>query len=122
MERLLAVTLAVVVILACFMGLASNLTDKQTSRMYARAHLIEAKSAANQALLVGLMPYTILGLAVISGAVVVVIALTWPRPAPPTEVKVIEQRVIVMLQPGQAKREFWSRLEQSENVRRQHEE
>lgn len=113
MERLLAATLAVVVILACFMGLASNLTDKQTSRMYARAHLVEVKSAASQALLIGMMPYVVLGIAVIGGTVAV-IALTWPRPMPPT--RAIERKVVIillqpeqaMLQPEQTRHEYWS--------------
>ncbi len=97
---------------------AGKVTDKQTQRLYARAHLVESQSSARQDLLAGLMPYAILGLATISGVIAVValiagaIAITaiWsdrPQAAP---TKVIERQIIVMLQPGQTRRDFWQQL------------
>lgn len=108
----LIVIIAAITLLIYITGEAA---DKQTTRLYARAHLVEAQSSARQDLLAGLMPYAILGLAT-TGGVVTVIAMTyglvafatiWVNRPPPPETVILERQIVVMLQPGQTHREFW---------------
>jgi hypothetical protein len=47
--------------------------NAQAAIMYGRAHLVEVQNEARKDLLAGLMPYTVLGLGVVAGAVVVIV-------------------------------------------------
>lgn len=92
--------------------------EKQASRLYARAHVIEAKAGARQDLLAALMPYTIIGLATLGGTIAVValmagtvaiVALAKRTPA--QSHRVIERQTILLLQPGQhSRREIYKLL------------
>lgn len=99
--------------------LSGKLADKQTSRLYARAHLSEVQNEGRKDLMAGLMPYVIVGISLVAG-VTVVLALTFGlisitalwinRPQQQTR-RIIETRSILILQPGEhSKREIYKLL------------
>ncbi len=118
--------LIVILGLVGLLTLASARADEaRTSRLYARAHLVEAQSSSRQYLLAGLMPYTIIAVSIIGGTIaivalvagVVAVVAVWPRsPVAPGRVIEIETRTIILLQPGQSRRELWRALSGADEV------
>lgn len=113
--------------LALLFWIIGEANEKEAGRLYARAHVIEANSAARQDLLAGLMPYVVVSVSIIGGTVAV-IALTvfgvaiMRRPVSPRQPeRIIETyhtrhtvertRTILILQPGQhSRREVYKLL------------
>lgn len=125
MEKILFWVLAILGVIIFWTYLAGEVADKQTSRLYARAHVIETQSEARKDLMAGLMPYVVISVSLIAG-VIVVIAMTFGlisvtaiwinRPLPPkTEIRIIERQIIVMLQPDQSRRDYYRQLEKVSN-------
>lgn len=118
--------LIVVLAFAGLLALASaRADDARTSRLYARAHLVEVNSSARQDLLTAMMPFIILGLATIGGTIAIValtyglvtVAAIWlnrPPPPPAAATIILERQIIVMLQPGQTRRELWQQVSKVE--------
>lgn len=111
----LLVFILAAILLAYISGEAA---DKQTNRLYARAHLVDSQSSARQDTLAAMMPYAILGVATIGGVIaiialvagiVAVVAIWSSRPAT-QPVREIERQMIIMLQPGQTRREVWRQV------------
>ena len=104
-------------LLACLLAMATaKADDARTNRLYARAHLVDAQASARQDTLAAMMPYTIVGVAVIGGViavvalvagVVAVVAIWSERSSQAEPPKVIERQVIIVLQLGQTRRDFW---------------
>ena len=120
----LILILALVILLALA---AARANDAQTSRLYARAHLVDSQSSARQDLLAGMMPYAILGLAAISGVIAVValvagvvaVVAIWSSRPPSTPIREIERQTIILLQPGQTRRDFWRQVSEVRLLERQ---
>lgn len=111
----------VILALAGLLALASaRADDARANRIDAQARLVGAQSSARQDLLVGLMPYALLGLVTITGGTITIVALTWPRPTPPAQTQIIERRIIerriierqmvILIQPGQSRRKVYQVL------------
>lgn len=92
--------------------------DKQTGRLYARAHLVDSQSSARLDILAAMMPYAILGVATIGGVIaivalmagVVAVVAIWSSRPPAAQAKEIERQIFIMLQPGQTRREVWQQV------------
>lgn len=118
MKNALLWLIAIIIAFAIMLTATGFNADRQTQRLYAQAHLTNAQSSARQDLLAGLMPYTIIAVAVIGGTIataaliagaVAITAIWASRPqAPPT--RVIERQTMILLQPGQTPREFWRQM------------
>ncbi len=120
LQWILVFTLAVI-LLAYVSG---EVTDKQTSRLYARAHLSEIQNEGRKDMMAGLMPYAIIGVAAIGGSIAIVamtyglvaVATIWinrPQVTRPTHTiqRITETRTILILQPGQhSRREIYKLL------------
>ena len=110
------------IVILAFAGLlaiaSARADDARTNRLYARAHLVEAQSSARQDLLAGLMPYTIVGLAAIGGTIsvvalmagVVAVVVIWSNRPQPQTTQIIERQMVILLQPGQTRPEFWRQV------------
>jgi hypothetical protein len=112
------------IVVLSFAGLLALATaradDARTNRLYARAHLVEAQSSARQDTLAALMPYTIIGLATIGGVIAVValvagvvcVAAVWSSRLRGATIqpKIIERQMIILIQPGQSRREVYQLL------------
>ncbi|KKL48413.1 hypothetical protein LCGC14_2325790 [marine sediment metagenome] len=128
MEKILSWVLAIFIAIIFFTYLVGEVTDKQTSRLYARAHLSEVRSESRKDLSVIFLPYVIIAVSLIAG-VIVVVALTYgliavtaiwinrplPPPPPKTEIRIIERQIIVMLRPNQSRRDYYQQLEKVTN-------
>jgi ABC-type multidrug transport system permease subunit len=116
--------------LIVILGIATLLTlasakadDARTNRLYARAHLVEANSSARQDLLVGMMPYAVLGLATVGGVVAIValaagavaVVAVWSDRGQARPM-MIERQMIIMIQPGQSRREVYKLLSNSKEL------
>ena len=94
--------------------------DKQSSRLYARAHLSEVQNEGRKDLMAGLMPYVVISVSLIVSAIVVIalaslaavgIYAMGQRPAASQPMRVIETRTILILQPGEhSRREIFKLL------------
>lgn len=64
-------------LLVLFVYAMGKLTDAQTDRLYARAHLVEVKSDARTDYINSMMPLVtmLLGIAVVAGMVIVIVAI-----------------------------------------------
>ena len=126
MERILLLLLAILITIAIFTHLVGEVADKQTSRIYARAHLVETKNEATKGLLGVMLPYVIIAVSLIAGAIVVVAmtfglisvtALWINRPQPPRiETHIIERHTMVMLRPGQSPKDYYRQLEKTNRI------
>jgi hypothetical protein len=124
MKDLLLWLIVILGLVGLLMLASAKADDARASRLYARAHVIEANSSARQDLLAGLMPYAILGLATIGG-VIAIVALTagtvavvtiWSSQLQAGPARVIErQQMIVMIQPGQSRREIFKLLSRAKS-------
>ncbi len=128
MEKILSWVLVILVAIILLAYLVGEATDKQTSRIYARAHLLEVLSESRKDLAVIFMPYVVIAVSLIAG-VTVVVALTYgliavttiwinrplPPPPPKTEIRIIERQIIVMLRPNQSRRDYYQQLEKVTN-------
>ena len=89
--------------------------ERQAERAYAQAAIIRAQSAARLDLSAALMPYAIIGivavLAVIALALATIALVKLGQPQqlqqPP---RLIERQMIVLIQPGQSRREVYKML------------
>lgn len=90
-----------------FLYVSGRVTDKQTNRLYARAHLSEVQNEGRKDLMAGLMPYVVISVSLIAG-VIVVIALTFGLISitalwinrQQQQTQRIENRTLLILQPG----------------------
>ena len=130
MKDFLAWLIVIIAAITLLIYITGEAADKQTTRLYARAHIIETKSEARQDLLAGLMPYVVVSVSIIGGTIAVIaltifgIAIinrpTPPHPPPPKriietyhETRHTETRTILILQPGQhSRREIYKLLSQ----------
>ena len=105
---------------------AGEAADKQTGRLYARAHLSEVQNEGRKDMMTGLMPYAIIGVSAIGGSIaiiamtygLIVVATIWinrPQITRPTHTieknRIIETKTILILQPGEhSRREIFKLL------------
>ena len=110
MKNTLAYLVVIIATAAFFMLALSNANDSAARRAYAQAAIVREQSQARQDLLAAMLPYVALAVVVIvltAVAGIVIYALTKQQPG----MRIIETRTIIMLQPGQTRREFWQSLE-----------
>ncbi len=85
--------------------------ERQAERAYAQAAIIRAQSSARLDLATALMPYTIIGAVALMAIVALVLAtmaiVRLGQPQPP---RVIETRTLILLQPGQTRRDAWRQM------------
>ena len=92
--------------------------EKQSSRLYARAHLSEVQNEGRKDLMAGLMPYVVISVSLIVSAIVVVVlaclsvvAIYALAQRPALQSARIETRTILILQPGRhSRREIYKLL------------
>jgi hypothetical protein len=105
---------------------AGEAEEKRASALYARAHLSEVQNEGRKDMMTGLMPYAIIGVSAIGGTIAIIamtyglvtVAAIWiNRPQTQTQTHIIERQIIVMLQDGQSRRDFFKQLEQRSKIK-----
>lgn len=110
MKTFLAYLVLIVGSVGALLLALTSYNDSQATRIHAQAVLVAQQSQSRLDLSVALMPYTILGLVLIgmvlmtSLIVFAIIQTNRPQPTPPI-IERIETRTIVLIAPGQTKRE-----------------
>jgi hypothetical protein len=88
--------------------------DKQTGRLYARAHLSEVQNEGRKDLMAGLMPYAVIGvvgvMSIMALALAAIALAKMGQPPQQSQQPVIERQMIILIQPGQSRREVYKML------------
>lgn len=112
MKNILTWFILLVLVAALFaLALGFN-AERQAERAYAQAAIIRAQSAARLDLSAALMPYAVIGIV----ALMAIVALTLATIAlvklgqPGQSPQLIERQMIILIQPGQTRREVYQML------------
>lgn len=120
--KYLAIPLALIGSVALLLTALANADDAAARRLYAQSAVIQANSAARLDFMGAALPYLIIAISLIIAAVVI-LALSftflsafalwsskpWLQNQPQVE-RIIERQMIIMIQPGQSRREIYQML------------
>jgi hypothetical protein len=112
MKNILLWLIALIVSAAIFTTALGFNAERQAERAYAQAAIIRAQSAARLDLSAALMPYAVIAIVAFMAIVALALAtialvkLGQPQQSP----KLIERQMIVLIQPGQSRREVYQML------------
>lgn len=113
MKTILAWTLAGILAAAILMTATAYNNDAAARRYQAAAMIVREQSQARLDLATALMPYTVLGVIVIVALAItglIVYALARGGRQQPATTRIIESRTVILLQPGQSRRQLYRLL------------
>ncbi len=121
--KYLAGLLAIIGSAALLMTALANADDAAARRLYAQSAVIQANSAARLDFMGAALPYLVITVSLIVGAVVIlalsftflsVFALwaskPWEKGRPPQIERIVERQMVILIQPGQSRREVYQML------------
>jgi uncharacterized protein YsxB (DUF464 family) len=109
--KILAPLIALIATAAFFLIALSSANDSAARRAYAQAAMVREQAQARSDLLAAMLPYIIFGSVIIVcaalSAVVIYALARRPDVVQAEPVKVIERQMIILIQPGQSRREVY---------------
>jgi hypothetical protein len=112
MKDILTWLIAIIISIALLLLAFGFNAERQAERAYAQAAIIRAQSAARLDLSAALMPYAVIAIVAFMAimalalATIALVRLSQPQQSP----RLIERQMIVLIQPGQSRREVYQML------------
>lgn len=122
MKDALTWAIAIIVAIAIMLAAAGYHNETAAQRAYAQAAIIRAQSQARLDATSAFLPYVaivaVAGLGVSALTVAGLVIYKWGEAAPNHSPNhITETRTIILLQPGQSRRELWQTISNAETVR-----
>lgn len=118
MKDIIIWAIAIIIAIAIFLTASGFNAERQAERAYAQAAIIRAQSAARLDLSAALMPYVIIGTVALMSIVAMTLAvfalMKLGQRQPQKSPKLIERQMIILIQPGQSRREVYQMLGRGE--------